>query len=302
MPVVTKIRCVAGGAADSLAFVETAATVAQSGSGTPWEMYMTSGIARRLRALVGFASRAGGMSIVDYAMLPAIVVAGLVLFLDSIGAASDRFRLGLMACLLIAQGVAWYRIRRNDQLIASRRGPISSWDAGFAPRRFLTKRQHILKTLVGDPIRVLMNELLVRDLMTTDVTTAAPEMPVEELAVLMRQLDVRHLIVCDSDNEVIGIVSDRDLSQRGRKTADIMTSYPVNVSPDALMGPAMSQILQWQISSLPVVENHKLVGIVTTTDLVIAFQCMMEVVQAAASDMGPNAYACELPSAEPSPA
>jgi CBS domain-containing protein len=270
---------------------------------------MPSGIMKRLRTLVGFASTARGMSTVECAMLSAIVVGAIVLSLDLFGEASDpqaastgRFRLGLMVCLLIAQGVAWYRLRRGDHLVDKRRGPAPSWDASFAPRRFMTKRQHIMKTLVGDPIRVLMNELLVRDLMTTDVTTAAPEMPIEELAVLMKQLDVRHLIVCDSDNEVIGIVSDRDLSQRGRKTADIMTPYPVNVSPDALMGPAMSQILQWQISSLPVVENRKLIGIVTTTDLVIAFQCIMEVVKAAAADMGPNAYSCELPTAEPSPA
>jgi CBS domain-containing protein len=139
-----------------------------------------------------------------------------------------------------------------------------------------------------------MSDLLVRDLMTTDVTTANPEMPVEELAELMKKLEVRHMIVTNAEREVVGIVSDRDLAHRGKKTGDIMTRAPLTVCPDALMRPAMSQMLDRHISSLPVVENGKLVGIITTTDLVMAFQCTMQVVQAAAADLLPHKAAAEV--------
>jgi signal-transduction protein with cAMP-binding, CBS, and nucleotidyltransferase domain len=47
-------------------------------------------------------------------------------------------------------------------------------------------------------------------------------------------------------------------------------------------------MLDRHISSLPVVENGKLVGIITTTDLVMAFQCTMQVIQAAAADLLPQ--------------
>jgi CBS domain-containing protein len=104
----------------------------------------------------------------------------------------------------------------------------------------------------------------------------------------MTKLEVRHMIVTDAENHVVGIVSDRDLHHTGKKTSDIMTPEPLTVCPDALMRPAMSQMLDRHISSLPVVENGKLVGIITTTDLVMAFQCTMQVIQAAAADLLPQ--------------
>jgi CBS domain-containing protein len=197
-------------------------------------------------------------------------------------------RLGLTACLLIALGVAFYRLKQGDHKPVEEPHAAEALEMGVSLPRFVAKRQEIMRTLAGDFSRLLMSDLLVRDLMTTDVTTVGPEMSIEELAEVMKKLEVRHMIVTTSEKEVLGIVSDRDLSHKGKRTGDIMTREPLTVSPDALMRPAMSQMLERHISSLPVVENGKLIGIITTTDLVMAFQCTMQVVQAAAADLLPQ--------------
>jgi CBS domain-containing protein len=271
-----------------------------------------------------------GLSTVEYSVLLALLVGGILLSVDLVGemssgqfqtvsdhlageggtarvtAAAPRsmdsespvsraaqtpsqfWRLGLTACLLIVLGVAFYRLHRGDHKQVEEPHAAAALEMGVPLPRFVAKRQEIMRTLAGDFSKLLMSDLLVRDLMTTDVTSANAEMPVEELAELMKKLEVRHMIVTNDEQEVVGVVSDRDLSHRGKKTGDIMTRAPLTVCPDALMRPAMSQMLDRHISSLPVVENGKLVGIITTTDLVMAFQCTMQVVQAAAADLLPQ--------------
>jgi len=271
-----------------------------------------------------------GMSTVEYAVLLALLVGGVLLSIDLLGDVSqDQFgnvastlggdgrsqrpvhgssatpspatlasksdtgdvvlplvrRHGQTAFLLVVLALAFYRMRseKRRQVVSL---PVDSGLESAAPSpRFVAKRQEIMRKLAGDFQRLMMSDLLVRDLMTTDVTTAKPDMPVEELAELMKKLDVRHMIVTDAKNKVLGVCSDRDLSHRGKRVVDIMTKDPLTVAPDASMRPAMSQMLDRHISSLPVVEDRKLVGIVTTTDLVMAFQCVIQVVQAAASDL-----------------
>jgi CBS domain-containing protein len=196
--------------------------------------------------------------------------------------------MGLTACLMIALGVAFLRLRRGDHKQADSADVAAAKEAGLPLPRFVAKRQEIMRTLASDFSRLLMSDLLVRDLMTTDVTTASPDMPVEDIAEMMKKLEVRHIIVTDAERHVLGICSDRDFSHKGKKAGDIMTRDPLTVSPDALTRPAMSQMLDRRISSLPVVENGKLVGIITTTDLVMAFQCTMQVVQSAAADLLPH--------------
>jgi CBS domain-containing protein len=272
-----------------------------------------------------------GLSTVEYSVLLALLVGGILLSVDLVGemssgrfqsvsdhlageasparvatnapqhaeseglvgrevqsAPSQVWRLGLTACLLIVLGVAFYRLHRGDHQQAEEPHSAAALEMGVPLPRFVAKRQEIMRTLAGDFSKLLMSDLLVRDLMTTDVTSTNVDMPVEELTELMKKLEVRHMIVTNDEKEVVGVVSDRDLSHRGKKIGDIMTRAPLTVCPDALMRPAMSQMLERHISSLPVVENGKLVGIITTTDLVMAFQCTMQVVQAAAADLLPR--------------
>jgi acetoin utilization protein AcuB len=194
-------------------------------------------------------------------------------------------RHGLNAFLLVVLGFAFYRLRRSHRRPTGEPHVLAELEMAAPSPRFVAKRQEIMRKLADDFSRVLISDLLVRDLMTTDVTTVRPDMPIEELAELMKRLQIRHMIVADVKNEVLGVCSDRDLSHKGKRAGDIMTKNPLTVAPDASMRPAMSQMLDRHISSLPVVDGGKLVGIITTTDLVMAFQCVIQVVQSAAADM-----------------
>src|SRR5262245_19322010 len=81
---------------------------------------------------------------------------------------------------------------------------------------------------------------LVGDLMTTRVTTVAPETLVAEAIQLFGECNIRHLLVTDQQGRLVGVFSDRDALRqmaRGRdplatRVAAIMRQEPVSVAPD----------------------------------------------------------------------
>jgi acetoin utilization protein AcuB len=85
---------------------------------------------------------------------------------------------------------------------------------------------------------------------------------------------LRCLPVVDN-GRLVGIVTDRDLrahrsDQKSTRVSAAMTSNPVTIGPDASIEEATSAILQRKVGGLPVVENGRLVGVITTTDLLKA--------------------------------
>jgi acetoin utilization protein AcuB len=79
------------------------------------------------------------------------------------------------------------------------------------------------------------------------------------------------------------IITERDLRQHWgylayTKVSAAMTSDPVTITPGTTAEDAARVMLQHKIGGLPVVENGKLVGIVSTSDLLRA---LLDVVQAA---------------------
>ncbi len=79
-----------------------------------------------------------------------------------------------------------------------------------------------------------------------------------------------------SDGKLVGIVSDRDLREhRGHleqdKINDIMTERPVTVTPATTIEAAAQIMLERQIGGLPVVADGRVVGMITTSDIMRAF-------------------------------
>ena len=92
----------------------------------------------------------------------------------------------------------------------------------------------------------------------------------------------RRLPVIDND-KLVGIITERDLRQHwdyldSTKVDAAMTPDPVTIAPRATAEDMARLLLQHKIGGLPVVENGKLVGLVSTSDLLRAF---LNVVQAA---------------------
>jgi CBS domain-containing protein len=118
----------------------------------------------------------------------------------------------------------------------------------------------------------------VRHLMTRDPVSVEPAAPARKVAKMMAVQGIRHLLVRSSAGKLLGVISDSDVQDRRGETArDLMTADPITVPPDAAVGPAISTLLERNISCLPVVEEGVPVGILTTTDLFVLLQCTLQV-------------------------
>ncbi|MCY4387400.1 MAG: CBS domain-containing protein [Desulfurellaceae bacterium] len=120
----------------------------------------------------------------------------------------------------------------------------------------------------------------VKEVMTRDVVALRPQQPFAQALALLAQHRFRHLLVIDADARLAGVISDRDLLRcmsresdlEGVTVADIMWSAVVTVRPDTSLSEAAAQMLGRRINCLPVVENDRVCGILTSTDLLQAFQ------------------------------
>ena len=111
----------------------------------------------------------------------------------------------------------------------------------------------------------------VQDVMTRRVETVSVGDCALDAREKMRSLRIRHLVVMDG-SEVAGVVSTRDLaamglSPGGPRVEDVMTYPAASVTPDATVRQAANLLRGRTIGCLPVVSEGRLVGIVTTTDL-----------------------------------
>jgi acetoin utilization protein AcuB len=129
----------------------------------------------------------------------------------------------------------------------------------------------------------------VRDLMSRTPITASSDTSVLDARALMAKERIRHLPVTDSNGELLGIVTDRDIRLTLPSPAttlsvwemnhllaklavgDVMTKSPITVDPDRDAREAAWLMLEHKIGALPVLKDGRLVGILTETDLLRAF-------------------------------
>lgn len=116
-----------------------------------------------------------------------------------------------------------------------------------------------------------------REIMTQDVATVTLLDNVYEVAVKMRDFNVGLIPVVDEKQDVIGVITDRDIVIRGlaekregsAKVQDVMTRDIVLGQPGMSADEAARIMAKYQIRRLPVVEQGKLVGIVAIGDLAV---------------------------------
>ena len=133
-----------------------------------------------------------------------------------------------------------------------------------------------------------MEELRVRDAMTAGPTTLKRNEKLTLADDVMQLGRIRHLPVIDDDDEgkLIGIVSQRDLlrgalaqalgyGEHGRRkildtllVKEVMATEVATTSPDTLLADAARILAERKIGCLPVVDNGRLVGILTEGDFV----------------------------------
>ncbi len=138
----------------------------------------------------------------------------------------------------------------------------------------------------------------VKDVMTSDVITVRPETPLKEVASILAERKISGLPVVDEERELLGVMSEGDIlfkergpsSRKGmlswlldpygmegqlkleaRTAGEAMTAPARTIGPRRPVSAAARLMLEKGINRLPVVEDGKLVGIVTRADLVRAF-------------------------------
>jgi len=129
-------------------------------------------------------------------------------------------------------------------------------------------------------------DMLVRDLMTTNVFTVERNEALLTANRVMSLGRVRHVLVLDEEGKLTGLLSQRDLFHSGllralgygthavQKTLDsllvkeVMTNNPITIPPDAPLNQAAGLMFSQKIGCLPVMDGEKLVGILTEGDFV----------------------------------
>lgn len=116
-----------------------------------------------------------------------------------------------------------------------------------------------------------------REIMTPGVVTAGPEANVLEVAQLMRDHSVGSVVICDSEGQPTAMVTDRDLAVRalaeerpsGEPVAEHASRPLVTGEPEMDLEEAAALMVQHRVRRLPVVDEQRLIGIVTLDDIAV---------------------------------
>ncbi len=133
----------------------------------------------------------------------------------------------------------------------------------------------------------------VREIMTVDPVTVHPETSLPDAAQLMRARKIRRLPVVDDRGALVGIVTDRDVKEASPSPAtslsvweltyllartpvrDVMRKTVITLAPEDPVEHAALLMREHKIGGLPVMDQGRVVGIVTESDLFRLFASIM---------------------------
>jgi CBS domain-containing protein len=122
--------------------------------------------------------------------------------------------------------------------------------------------------------------MLVRDVLKTKgrrVIHILPDAPVHEALGLFVEHNIGSLPVVDETGRLVGIFSERDVlfgvhedceAFHRRQIRDVMTPDPITCAPEEVVHEVMGKITQFRVGQLPVVQDDRLIGVVSVGDLI----------------------------------
>jgi len=116
----------------------------------------------------------------------------------------------------------------------------------------------------------------ISDIMSFPVLSVAPDLPMAEVALMLRKNGCTGLPVLD-DGRLVGVLSRRDFrkirkeSQLKSPVKAFMSRNPVTIAPGNSPHQAARLMVRHDIGRLPVVENDRVIGIVTRSDAMLYF-------------------------------
>lgn len=117
----------------------------------------------------------------------------------------------------------------------------------------------------------------IEKVMTRDVEFCSPDTPIHEVAAKMEELNVGVIPICEGD-QLTGLATDRDIVLKAvaknvsldTPVSEVMTIDPVRGTIHMTAEEAADLMADVQIRRLPIVEDGKLIGIVSLGDLAVA--------------------------------
>jgi len=115
----------------------------------------------------------------------------------------------------------------------------------------------------------------VADFMTTDVVSVEIPGNRDDVLKILKRTGISGVPVLKG-GKLVGIITRKDLLRKAEETqlGLLMTPDPVTISPDATVREAASLMIKHAVRRLPVIENKKLVGLISVADLVAALAQM----------------------------
>jgi CBS domain-containing protein len=118
--------------------------------------------------------------------------------------------------------------------------------------------------------------ILVRDIMAKNVKTVRTDDSVHDAVVKMNKFDVGSVIVTNNSRPV-GIITSKNILERiveqrldagAVRAKDVMSSPLITIEADATLEEAAKLMAQKHIKKLPVIDRDKLVGVLSSSDIV----------------------------------
>lgn len=132
--------------------------------------------------------------------------------------------------------------------------------------------------------------MFVKDIMTKKFISINPEASITKLISLIEKYHFRQILVTER-KKLKGIIYTKDLAKKGvsnpkrTKVSSIMNFPPPSLSPESKINEAAKLILKTGLRALPVIENKKVVGIVSMFDIIEATSKMKEFRQTTADNI-----------------
>ena len=120
--------------------------------------------------------------------------------------------------------------------------------------------------------------IIVRDIMAKNIKTVKPDDSVHAAVLKMNKFDIGSVIVISSGRPV-GIITETNIMRRVVESRmdpatvwakDIMTSPLISIEENATVAEAAQIMADRKINRLPVINGSKLVGLISSTDIVKA--------------------------------
>ena len=146
--------------------------------------------------------------------------------------------------------------------------------------------------IIGWPDRVQVRQYMTAEPQTLEITQS-----LLDAVLLLRRSHLRHIPIVENGH-LLGILTDRDVARsapsrltplpeeeynrvfEGTQVGKVMTKEPFSTTPDSPLGEAVVLIYTRRLGCLPVLEEGKLVGIITVTDMLRALHDLIAVMAA----------------------